>query len=102
MKVRFFYSKIQEVIIAAVGCVLVAVALFTDVFVLADEVKENSVTEIMQELILLAVSLLFIKRAAQDNARRPALVLMAGFFSCFLSGSWILPLICRHTAAGSG
>ncbi|WP_416413846.1 hypothetical protein [Pantoea sp. App145] len=81
---RFFYPQIRGLVIAAAGCMLVIGALLTDVFVLGDEVKESSVTEIMQELILLAVASLFMRRAGQDKPRRPALLLMAGFFIVLL------------------
>ncbi|MDF7662939.1 hypothetical protein PUG81_28705 [Erwiniaceae bacterium L1_54_6] len=81
---RIFYTKIRGLIIAAAGSMLVIGALFTDLFVLSDDVKESSVTEIMQELILLAVASRFMRRAGEDNARRPALILMAGFFIVLL------------------
>ncbi|WP_345830847.1 hypothetical protein AAGR08_23270 (plasmid) [Pantoea sp. BRR-3P] len=84
MIMNIFYPKIQGLVIATAGCILVIGALFTDVFVLADEMKESSVTEIMQELILLVVASLFICRAGKDKARRPALILMAGFFIVLL------------------
>ncbi|ADU72222.1 MAG: hypothetical protein QM578_23840 [Pantoea sp.] len=81
---RIFYAKIRGMIIAFAGCMLVTGALFTDIFVLADEVKESSVTEIMQELILLTIASLLMRRAVEDKAHRPALILMAGFFIVLL------------------
>ncbi|MBD2804559.1 hypothetical protein ID852_02510 [Xenorhabdus sp. 42] len=58
--------------------------LFLDVNYLHNGVLENSLTEISQELALLIIAVLLFYEATKNLILRPALVLMAGFFSCLL------------------
>ncbi|TCV98228.1 hypothetical protein [Biostraticola tofi] len=57
--------------------------LFIDAIVLNDIVKESSLTEVAQELLLLAIILLHLS-LCRDSASRYASSLVAGFFACML------------------
>ncbi|MBC8950517.1 MULTISPECIES: hypothetical protein [Xenorhabdus] len=58
--------------------------LFLDVNYLKNGVQEDSLTEIFQELTLLIIAALLFYEVKKNVNLRPALVLMAGFFSCLL------------------
>jgi len=58
--------------------------IYIDVVIIGNSVKEISVTEITQELLILVASLITWYGAWKHPNRRGLLVLMAGFFSCML------------------
>jgi len=58
--------------------------LFSDVFLLKNAVGEDSITEIVQELLLLLMVCLFAYQAWRYPNKRRAMVLIAGFFACML------------------
>lgn len=82
--VTLFKEKIREMTLAVTGCLGVIGAIYTDIFILSDQLHEASVTEISQELLLSAISLRLLINAHQDKARRSALLLMSGFFIVLL------------------
>lgn len=58
--------------------------IFIDVRWMNDAVHETSFTEVGQEVILLAIALLYFARAWRQASIRPLYVLVGGFFSCML------------------
>ena len=81
---RYLQKKIWEMTLAVMGCLGVISSIYTDVFILSDQLQEASVTEISQELILLATAMQLLSNARRDKARRPVLLLMSGFFTVLL------------------
>lgn len=57
-------------------------SVYTDLVILGINITEVSVTEITQEVLLLATALIFLYGAWKKPISRGFLVLVAGFFSC--------------------
>lgn len=79
---------IRRKALAFLGCSLFLATMmgmvFIDVRWMNNGVHETSFTEIAQELLLLAVALLFFHGAWRRPEVRPTLVLVGGFFTCML------------------
>lgn len=71
-------------VLLAVGAVGVALVIYLDVAVFKDGVSEISATEILQELVLLAISALFFLQANKHPALRGGMILIGGFFGCMM------------------
>lgn len=79
---------IRRKALAFIGCALFLAAMmgmvFIDVRWMNNGVHETSFTEVAQELMLLAVALLFFHAAWRRPDIGPSLVLVGGFFTCML------------------
>ncbi|MDX7988180.1 hypothetical protein FE392_12695 [Xenorhabdus sp. 12] len=80
----YLTSKLVFFILYALVIAGVTGLLFLDVNYLHNGVQENSLTEIFQELFLLIIAILLFYEAKNNLKLRPALLLMAGFFSSLL------------------
>lgn len=74
-------TLILELLFLVGIAVLVPVVARFDFLVLGNELSENSVTEILQELSLVAAVLVMLWYAKKMPDARPALLLAAGFFA---------------------
>ncbi|WP_312047073.1 hypothetical protein [Erwinia sp.] len=79
---------IRRKALAFIGCALFLATMmgmvFIDVRWMNNGVHETSFTEIAQELMLLAIVLLYFYSAYRQPALRPTLILVGGFFTCML------------------
>ncbi|TKI07680.1 hypothetical protein [Martelella alba] len=98
--VRFVLKKMGFFVLFAVIAAAFQSLLFLDIHALHDSVKETSLTEITQELILLGIVLLYARLTKVPELRASS-VLLCGFFACMLireldfvfdvirQGSWV-------------
>lgn len=111
----FVLKKLGVFLIFAVVVSVFQSLVFLDINILHDSVKENSVTEIVQELILLAIVLLHAWLIRLPDLRASS-ILVGGFFACMLireldfvfdiihHGSWLwvalaVAVVCSAVAA---
>ncbi len=81
-------SAVLHVVFLSLAALIVTVCVYLDAIWIGDGVPENSFTEWTQELLLLAVVVLFFHSALRAPDSRPFLVLVAGFFACLLIREW--------------
>lgn len=84
MYLSFFVKHIISTLFLIVLAALVILAIYLDVSWLDNGIKEDSLTEISQEIILTIIVALYLWQAAKDRNRRSAMTLIAGFFFCML------------------
>lgn len=104
-------SGINEFILLALLSALPPLAVYLDIVMIGHGVPEASVTEFIQETLILASAMAFWACAWRNPGARGFLVLVAGFFSCMLireleglldaiwKGFWVWPAFL--VAAGS-
>lgn len=112
----FIGSKVLALFACAVFLCAMMGLVFIDVRWVNNAIHENSLTEVAQELMLLAISLLFFWQAHRYRSLRPTLTLVGGFYGCMLireldflfddisHGSWVwfalaVTLVCVVIAA---
>ncbi|AYA40439.1 hypothetical protein HZS38_08435 [Xenorhabdus nematophila] len=84
MILMYLTRKLVFFILYALMIAGVTGLLFLDVNYFHNGVGEDSLTEIFQALSLLTIAVLLFYEAKNNVRLRPALILMAGFFSCLL------------------
>lgn len=84
MTITFILKRLFLVALCAVSVGLGTLILFSDVIWFHDFVREDSFTEIIQEVILLILVLLFYGHAVRVDSLRYSSVLIGGFFTCML------------------
>ncbi len=84
MPILFILKRLFLAVLCAVSVGLGTFVLFSDVIWFHDFVHENSLTEIIQEAILLTLAALFFIQAIRIKASRYSGVLTGGFFTCML------------------
>ena len=92
-------------IIVGVLSALIPVIMKTDILVLQNNMGETSITEFMQQLLLLVAVVVFYVNAKVDGQGRAFWILVAGFFGCMflreldhymdaiVHGFWFYPTI---------
>ncbi|HKS32261.1 MAG TPA: hypothetical protein VJS14_00905, partial [Enterobacteriaceae bacterium] len=81
--VSFFIKHIISTLLLVLLAALAILAIYLDVSWLNNGIKENSVTEISQEVILAMIVGLYLWQA-KNPSRRSAMTLIAAFFLCML------------------
>ncbi len=71
----------MELFVFAMIAVLVPACVYLDFVVIADDIRENSVTELLQEGLLLLCTVFCMVRAVRIPEIRGAMVLASGFFA---------------------
>lgn len=106
-------SGINEFLLLTLLSVLPPLAVYLDIVVIGHGVPEASVTEFIQETLILASAMAFWACAWRNPAARGFLVLVAGFFSCMLireleglldviwKGFWVWPAVLVAAASVS-
>lgn len=84
MHISFILKRLFLVFLSALAVASGVLILFSDAIWFNDFVHENSLTEIIQESILLVLALLFFVHAKKSPALRYSSVLIGGFFTCML------------------
>lgn len=69
---------------ASVFILLAMSAIYVDVYFMDNALHENSVTEILQEIILAGIAVLFFWCATKRPEIRGGLILIGGFYLCML------------------
>ncbi|WP_234473275.1 MULTISPECIES: hypothetical protein [unclassified Erwinia] len=69
---------------ASVFILLAMSAIYVDVYFMYNALHENSVTEILQEIILAGIAVLFFWCATKRPEIRGGLILIGGFYLCML------------------
>lgn len=81
--VSFFVKHIISTLLLVLLAALAILAIYLDVSWLNNGIKENSLTEISQEVILAIIVGLYLWQA-KNPSRRSAMTLIAAFFLCML------------------
>lgn len=81
--VSFFVKHIISTFLLVLLAALAILAIYLDVSWLNNGIKEDSLTEISQEIILALIVGLYLWQA-RNPSRRSAMTLIAGFFLCML------------------
>jgi hypothetical protein len=84
MHISFILKRLFLVVLCAASVGLGILILFSDVIWFHDFVRETSLTEIVQEIILLILCGLFFGHAIKVKTLRYSSVLVGGFFTCML------------------
>lgn len=109
-------NHIVNILLLCAGAFLVVGVIYLDIAIFKNNVGEISATEIVQEMVLFAVSALFFWQVARHPALRGGMMLIGGFFGCMFireldaafdliyHGSWVyfaslLALFCIVRAA---
>lgn len=69
-------------IISAIAIIIIMIVMHIDISIVNSYMSEESFTEAMQELTLLAIIAIYARMAWKNQKMRPAFVLIAGFFAC--------------------
>lgn len=77
-------DKALGFVLCAVIILLAMAAVHLDINIFGSTFSEQSFTEAMQELLLVAIVALYAVQAVKNAEMRPAFVLIAGFFACML------------------
>ncbi len=109
-------NHIVNILLLCAGAFLVVGVIYLDVAIFKNNIGEISATEILQEIVLFAVSALFFWQVKRQPALRGGMMLIGGFFGCMFireldaafdliyHGSWVyfaclLALFCIVRAA---
>lgn len=77
-------SKLFGFILGAAVIVLAFAAIYLDINIVGSASSEASITEAVQEFLLLVCAVIYCALARKNKDMRPALVLVGGFFMCML------------------
>lgn len=81
---RFLFSAMGRFFLLALIMAATTSLLFIDILVLKNDLGEDSVTEIVAEIMLLVVVVLFVRKGIREPEYRAGFFLVAGFFTCML------------------
>lgn len=84
ISMKFFFRQFLFLLLSVSLVILAIAALFLDVHWLHNDVKETSITEISQALILTAIVCLNLFQGVRNKENMHSFVLVAGFFGCML------------------
>lgn len=77
---RFLFGAMGRFFMLALIMAASTGLLFVDILVLKNDLGEDSVTEIVAEVMLLAVIVLFFRKGLREPEDRAGFFLIAGFF----------------------
>jgi len=121
--VRLLHS-LEEALLLAAATVAVPLIVYTDSIIIGNGVSEYSITEVMQDALILLSMILFWNEAWRCSQSRGFLMLVGGFFACMFireldflfdmvhHGFWLYPALltalvcmaytmtCRKTVLG--
>ena len=81
---RFLFGAMGRFFMLALIMAASTGLLFIDILVLKNDLGEDSVTEIVAEVMLLAVIVLFFRKGLREPEDRAGFFLIAGFFASML------------------
>ncbi|GAA3606139.1 hypothetical protein GCM10023078_36540 [Gibbsiella greigii] len=81
---KFIFKQSLFLLLSVLIVALAVVALFLDIHWLHNDVKELSITEVSQELILAVIVGINVFQAVRHKEKTRISVLIAGFFGCML------------------
>lgn len=81
---RFLFGAMGRFFLLALIMAASTSLLFIDILVLKNDLGEDSATEIVAEIMLLVVVVLFARKGIREPEYRAGFFLVAGFFACML------------------
>lgn len=84
ISMKFIFKQSLFLLLSVLIVALAVVALFLDIHWLHNDVKELSITEVSQEIILAVIIGINVFQAVRGREKTRISVLIAGFFGCML------------------